>query len=185
MEHATTSSSLKSHNTALQVSGSILWRGLCRLKWPYCCYTATNVGARTGWVFAWHVMPRIKMKKKFKGCFLLVFLKILFKWLQKRPSSIDLSSIILQFLNPTGCFLSAGKSVKISAEACRQAQTLILPLQDGPIELPNSEKSHERVLAVTMIPLTLSHLFLFSSSISSFPILHFCFTLSLLAPLCF
>lgn len=42
---------LKSHNRALQVSGSILQTGLCTLKWPYCCCTATNTGAWTGFDF--------------------------------------------------------------------------------------------------------------------------------------
>lgn len=35
----------ESHNRALQVSGSIFQTGLCMLKWPYCCCTATNTGA--------------------------------------------------------------------------------------------------------------------------------------------
>lgn len=59
MEHIATSCLLKSHSRVLRVSGFILWRRLC--SYHTVCCTATTAGAWTGWLFAWHWMPRMLM----------------------------------------------------------------------------------------------------------------------------
>lgn len=62
MEHIQTSCLLKSHSGALLVH--LCCGGDCaELSYSY----STAVGAWTGWLFAWHLMPRMPMKNKYKG----------------------------------------------------------------------------------------------------------------------